>query len=92
MRGELIYVNPQSSSRKKSNSMTTEDDFFVCVNTINDTSDRKIKEQRIIFQLGTLQHAGMNIKFTVVNARCEPFFIMNSLTLTRLAWTLLKLN
>ena len=31
VRGELIYANPQSSSKKKSNSMTTEDDFFVCV-------------------------------------------------------------
>ena len=37
MRGELIYANPKSSSKKKSNSMTIEDVFFVCVNTIYDS-------------------------------------------------------
>ena len=48
----------------------TVDDVAVTAPTqVHDMSERRTTEQRIIFQLGTLQAAGMNIKFTVFNAR-----------------------
>ena len=48
---------------------TIDDVTVTALTQVHDASERKIKEQRIIFQLGTLQPAGMNIKFTVFNAR-----------------------